>query len=283
MLLQEISSKESKLLQYQLTFKDTCFDVFFSACTNPFCRCRTFDLNLQQNGNTKCTFSVDLNKKKLDDSKKIEPETKKLAKTILKEFTDEDWETLSNLHQVEKIYAMENIDVETIENLPDFPVDDIERDAILVPYNEIFAFEPLMISYEGINYFVDDHYCIAGSCKCTETGILFYKITDAEKPIQDNYSPMCWLDYKQNRWRYDGDKDRLKNLVHTLKETYPDLEKILKERHGVLRALYKRYKTINQITTPYDSASIAVSDKIGRNAPCPCGSGKKYKKCCAKN
>jgi len=24
----------------------------------------------------------------------------------------------------------------------------------------------------------------------------------------------------------------------------------------------------------------AASDKVGRNAPCPCGSGKKYKKCC---
>lgn len=24
----------------------------------------------------------------------------------------------------------------------------------------------------------------------------------------------------------------------------------------------------------------AVSQKIDRNAPCPCGSGKKYKKCC---
>jgi preprotein translocase subunit SecA len=23
-------------------------------------------------------------------------------------------------------------------------------------------------------------------------------------------------------------------------------------------------------------------EKIGRNAPCPCGSGKKYKKCCGK-
>ncbi|MGB8720870.1 MAG: SEC-C metal-binding domain-containing protein [Desulfobacterales bacterium] len=22
------------------------------------------------------------------------------------------------------------------------------------------------------------------------------------------------------------------------------------------------------------------SEKIGRNSPCPCGSGKKYKKCC---
>jgi preprotein translocase subunit SecA len=25
---------------------------------------------------------------------------------------------------------------------------------------------------------------------------------------------------------------------------------------------------------------IRVGDKIGRNDPCPCGSGKKYKKCC---
>lgn len=27
----------------------------------------------------------------------------------------------------------------------------------------------------------------------------------------------------------------------------------------------------------------AVSTKIGRNSPCPCGSGKKYKKCCGSN
>jgi SEC-C motif-containing protein len=26
----------------------------------------------------------------------------------------------------------------------------------------------------------------------------------------------------------------------------------------------------------------AVSSKVGRNEPCPCGSGKKYKKCCGK-
>jgi preprotein translocase subunit SecA len=27
---------------------------------------------------------------------------------------------------------------------------------------------------------------------------------------------------------------------------------------------------------------IEVGDKIGRNDPCPCGSNKKYKKCCNK-
>lgn len=29
------------------------------------------------------------------------------------------------------------------------------------------------------------------------------------------------------------------------------------------------------------NSAIAVSNKIGRNDACPCGSGKKYKKCCA--
>ncbi|NLI69956.1 MAG: hypothetical protein GX364_03690 [Firmicutes bacterium] len=28
---------------------------------------------------------------------------------------------------------------------------------------------------------------------------------------------------------------------------------------------------------------IKVGKKVGRNEPCPCGSGKKYKKCCGRN
>ncbi|MCQ2503620.1 MAG: SEC-C domain-containing protein [Saccharofermentans sp.] len=37
------------------------------------------------------------------------------------------------------------------------------------------------------------------------------------------------------------------------------------------------------IAREYREANIAHSDKVGRNDPCPCGSGKKYKKCCGKN
>jgi len=29
-----------------------------------------------------------------------------------------------------------------------------------------------------------------------------------------------------------------------------------------------------------DQSGITIARKIGRNEPCPCGSGKKYKKCC---
>ena len=39
----------------------------------------------------------------------------------------------------------------------------------------------------------------------------------------------------------------------------------------------------SEIAREYRDANIAHSEKIGRNDPCPCGSGKKYKKCCGKN
>lgn len=39
-----------------------------------------------------------------------------------------------------------------------------------------------------------------------------------------------------------------------------------------------------EITKDYKkSKTVVKGEKIGRNDPCPCGSGKKYKKCCGKN
>jgi uncharacterized protein YecA (UPF0149 family) len=38
----------------------------------------------------------------------------------------------------------------------------------------------------------------------------------------------------------------------------------------------------SDITKEFRQSKIAVSSKVGRNDPCPCGSGKKYKKCCGK-
>ena len=40
------------------------------------------------------------------------------------------------------------------------------------------------------------------------------------------------------------------------------------------KELYKEQKS---------STTIVKGKKVGRNDPCPCGSGKKYKKCCGKN
>lgn len=42
---------------------------------------------------------------------------------------------------------------------------------------------------------------------------------------------------------------------------------------------YWNLPTYEPVSQPY----VRTTAKIGRNDPCPCGSGKKYKKCCGRN
>ena len=66
-------------------------------------------------------------------------------------------------------------------------------------------------------------------------------------------------------------------------------------REETVRTLYrvavkappvKREQLVKPIDTPSEDGEATVrrtSRKIGRNDPCPCGSGKKYKNCCGRN
>jgi len=48
-----------------------------------------------------------------------------------------------------------------------------------------------------------------------------------------------------------------------------------------VETLYRRQRGLERVVMTDDLPPLpAVSSKIGRNDPCPCGSGKKYKKCC---
>lgn len=72
------------------------------------------------------------------------------------------------------------------------------------------------------------------------------------------------------------DKEKLyKNMVDARADwlyELPQWEKIFDE--NTRKRLYKERK---------NSGTIRKEKKIGRNDPCPCGSGKKYKKCCGRN
>ena len=71
------------------------------------------------------------------------------------------------------------------------------------------------------------------------------------------------------------DKEKLyKNMVAAKADWLyglPQWENIFSEEER--KELYKEQKA---------SGTIRKEKKIGRNDPCPCGSGKKYKKCCGK-
>ena len=48
-----------------------------------------------------------------------------------------------------------------------------------------------------------------------------------------------------------------------------------------LSALWRR-QTLDRRSPPSEATAVRTNPKPGRNDPCPCGSGRKYKKCCGK-
>lgn len=88
-----------------------------------------------------------------------------------------------------------------------------------------------------------------------------------------------------------GKTDIAEKLIGQLKRSSPigkkearELEKRLQQRYEVVdddgfNDFGWIPPTYEQVQQPY----VRTSAKIGRNDPCPCGSGKKYKKCCGRN
>ncbi len=96
---------------------------------------------------------------------------------------------------------------------------------------------------------------------------------------------------------FDGINDSLKEKidVENLEEDTPlkleiDFEKLLYNMHEAkakwlyeLKAwdeIFDKEKKLEIRRKFQDDHTLRNTNKIGRNDPCPCGSGKKYKKCC---
>ena len=69
------------------------------------------------------------------------------------------------------------------------------------------------------------------------------------------------------------------NAQYTLEEIYQFIKKRLAEDSGEKTEEKKKELYVEQ----KKSGTVVKGPKIGRNDPCPCGSGKKYKHCCGKN
>ena len=69
-------------------------------------------------------------------------------------------------------------------------------------------------------------------------------------------------------------------VVRTLLHLVP-AEKI--ERVNLVRNMVANLQGAKSATTEKAQPKVNKTEKVGRNDPCPCGSGKKYKKCCGQN
>jgi hypothetical protein len=87
----------------------------------------------------------------------------------------------------------------------------------------------------------------------------------------------CWSLTDIQRAKPQGSSQKVTSAFRTdvlesLKKVRADLDSLLATRQSLLRRLCGRSLKKQTVHSP--------KSKIGRNNPCPCGSGKKWQKCC---
>lgn len=98
----------------------------------------------------------------------------------------------------------------------------------------------------------------------------FGDVYDSKRPLWETYRE--WLDTEGKEWLSMIEKNKRYELEAEKRR--------LEEGLNNWKLEQERLERKHQNTSLQKNLPARNSPKIGRNEPCPCGSGKKYKKCC---
>lgn len=256
-----------------------------SICRNPVCKCGNITLELvsvqekerQLSVQNPYSVEIDVYKKTLNyiDESKVPHEELLFARQFLSRLDDDDFNILHSLYHSHKNKITEKESYEAIDTNFDYYA--VEETSLMYDYNDILPYgDTLRFTLNGTHYLFLDQYCIKPKCSCSETILNIYYVNTSSEAERE----LCafLVNYKNRKWEKEGayssgmDITTIKAAVELQK---PDFYERLKKRHERLRAIYEYNKKRHH--TPKQDIPVP---KVGRNDPCPCGSGKKYKKCC---
>jgi hypothetical protein len=261
-------------------FKDAPeeYHVFWHACENPFCTCTEISIGIGLNTDRQPTVSicVDIFTKKC----KIEYDLDNMAQRMISEMTDDDFLIVNSILKYEKMVFTESCDLSKVEP-PDFDVRGIEEESLMVHYKEIFPWaEDYFVETKETKYFISEFYCLGTLCKCTKVSLSFY-LTRNDVLVDEKKPTSVLFDYKTGKWEVQHKSDSTPTcsvLIQKMLEKYHDINRRFIKRVTSMKYLYQMYKKKKKLDIA--TKDISLTKTISRNDPCPCGSGKKYKKCC---
>jgi len=139
--------------------------------------------------------------------------------------------------------------------------------------------EVLDFEYGGDIYAIVDHYCMQPKCLCNDTNLQVIKI-NLRKKTQETFFVLklhlatCQYEVEEMRCTYEEMASVVNHAIMNNLQMLKALKRRYSEMKTAGREIIKKYgqRVKPQVNT------VA----IGRNDPCPCGSGKKYKNCCQK-
>lgn len=254
----------------------------FLVCPSPTCRCCDVRITLHDENDGKIgEVLVDVFENRLVPASEnmtvpLEPA---LAKEFIANFDAEDWKVLAQRFYTEKRRVTENLRLQDTATF--FSMAEIEMNGEMVAHEEILPYgERLEVSVGGESFWLDDHYCVKSDCDCTNALLVFVATDEQQKNgAKPGEHHAIHLDCRTGKFETETKGNTTQkeptDLFNLFLEKYPNLLNMLNRRRKQLIELYAEFRKKHPAQRP------AVSTKIGRNDPCPCGSGKKYKKCCA--
>lgn len=267
------------------------YDCELTFCNNPACTCTTVEVTLLTGEDTTLAnkepgsnlfFRLDFDMKAVNpDGEILEGRNKMYAHLFAKHLGDDGWELLSREYHDYKTRITETADLSTIST--NFPTREIDNEGMMIEYREILPFgHQIIFPIENDQIYVLDQHCVKINCTCAIV-VLAFVSTKRKQSGNNRALEGVFFDYRTRKWDFTKADGNIgisgEDLKAALEQQCPDIGDKLKERHDTLSKLYTLHK--NRLRTRMPELE-ATPQEIGRNAPCPCGSGKKHKRCCGK-
>ncbi|MGO9202928.1 MAG: YecA family protein [Limisphaerales bacterium] len=214
-----------------------------------------------------------------------DPETLRLAELVSTRLGHTAWEDLHRWFWTAKIQAIETAEVSEIDivGLPN------ADDGHLIPFIEVFPLGlSLNFTFENAAWAADEAYCVQPDCRCTEMVLSFFLLREAagRRATSLRDVPAIRYNYRSQAIRELAPglagTPPTRQLLGALKTAYPSLDTRLELHHRIMQLLYARHDAA-QAKLEHERLRAQLpsgASRTGRNDPCPCGSGKKFKKCC---
>jgi hypothetical protein len=250
----------------------------FGTCGVATCGC--YNLHVSD-GEKEFLFEVD------DKSvKALEEEDQAFAKAIEAELNDDVWDDLYEVFAFEKGVECDLTPIsEVIKDFTEAEYKSVLSEGTMFFYDEIFPHSlDFNVTFDEVNYEIMDLYCLNPSCNCNK--VTFQIIND------DYEEPLFAVihNIKQKTFKLDDaqkvtvSNQKVQAILTEIRNKFTDtkIEGIsYADRYTRMRAVFKDFLVRKGIPQNYHPETRLVAI-IGRNDDCPCGSGKKYKKCCGK-
>ncbi|MHB8873018.1 MAG: SEC-C metal-binding domain-containing protein [Myxococcaceae bacterium] len=127
-------------------------------------------------------------------------------------------------------------------------------------------------------FMADDLYCMNPACPCNEVTLDFAELVDDELTRSVGHLRLGLPDLNIVEWSSSGEN---RELVQRLWTAFRARHRQVADRLGKRKLSMTELGRLWFEAPAVKSKTTVGAERAGRNDPCPCGSGKKYKRCCA--